>query len=39
MNREYQFLIYRTADEDSSVNATTEEISAVSTRKRGKADE
>ena len=39
MNREYQFLIYRSADEDSSVNATTEEISADSTRKRGKTDE
>lgn len=38
MNREFQFLIYRSAD-DSSVNSTTEEISAVSIRKRGKADE
>ena len=39
MNREFQFLIYRSADEDSYVNATTEKISAVSTRKRGKSDE
>ena len=81
MNREFQFLIYRSADEDSSVNAivkdetvwltqkamselfdctgdnislhlkniyaereldedaTTEEISAVAIRKRGKAGE